>query len=170
MLQPDDDSIFFICDTHRPVDVVNVYNDSQVIDNEGGKLLLSSFTHLKFMSNTQILNKLLSCPPQIKLLIKQDDDLGVPTYDDIFRDEDEEGGDSGNESEDGSEPSGKRRRYDEVRVEQNQWTPLKGISCEDLTEVFFMNACDHVAAGRSGEEDWKAASEEGVGRTEVKCF
>lgn len=31
MLQPDDDTIFFICDTHRPVDVVNVYNDTQVI-------------------------------------------------------------------------------------------------------------------------------------------
>lgn len=54
--------------------------------------------------------------PQIKLLIKQDDDLGVPAYDDIFRDEDDEdGGDSGNESDNGSEPSGKRRRYDEVR-------------------------------------------------------
>uniref|UniRef100_A0A8C4NZS7 Cell division cycle 45 n=1 Tax=Dicentrarchus labrax TaxID=13489 RepID=A0A8C4NZS7_DICLA len=84
MLQPDDDSIFFICDTHRPVDVVNVYNDTQ-----------------------------------IKLLIKQDDDLGVPTYDDIFRDEDdEEGGDSGNESDEGSEPSGKRRRFDEGAVER----------------------------------------------------
>uniref|UniRef100_A0A8C9YUH4 CDC45 cell division cycle 45 homolog (S. cerevisiae) n=1 Tax=Sander lucioperca TaxID=283035 RepID=A0A8C9YUH4_SANLU len=70
MLQPDDDSVFFICDTHRPVDVVNVYNETQ-----------------------------------IKLLIKQDDDLGVPPYDDIFRDEDdEEGGDSGNESDEGSEP------------------------------------------------------------------
>lgn len=33
MLQPDDDSIFFICDTHRPVDVVNVYNDTQVMCN-----------------------------------------------------------------------------------------------------------------------------------------
>ncbi|XP_068452375.1 cell division control protein 45 homolog [Clinocottus analis] len=86
MLQPDDDSVFFICDTHRPVDVVNVYNDSQ-----------------------------------IKLLIKQDDDLGVPSYDDIFRDEDDEegeGGDSGNESEEGSEPSGKRRRFDEEAVER----------------------------------------------------
>nr|XP_020449458.1 cell division control protein 45 homolog [Monopterus albus] len=85
MLQPDDDSIFFICDTHRPVDVVNVYNDTQ-----------------------------------IKLIIKQDDDLGVPSYDDIFRDEDddnEEGSDSGNESE-GSEPSGKRRRFDEGAVER----------------------------------------------------
>uniref|UniRef100_A0A3Q3ML92 CDC45 cell division cycle 45 homolog (S. cerevisiae) n=1 Tax=Mastacembelus armatus TaxID=205130 RepID=A0A3Q3ML92_9TELE len=83
MLQPDDDSIFFICDTHRPVDVVNVYNDTQ-----------------------------------IKLLIKQDDDLGVPSYDDIFRDEDddEEGGDSGNESDESSEPTGKRRRFDEVHV------------------------------------------------------
>lgn len=84
MLQPDDESVFFICDTHRPVDVVNVYNDTQ-----------------------------------IKLLIKQDDDLGVPSYDDIFRDEDdEEGGDSGNESDEGSEPSGKRRRFDEGAVER----------------------------------------------------
>uniref|UniRef100_A0A8C9YRJ6 CDC45 cell division cycle 45 homolog (S. cerevisiae) n=1 Tax=Sander lucioperca TaxID=283035 RepID=A0A8C9YRJ6_SANLU len=84
MLQPDDDSVFFICDTHRPVDVVNVYNETQ-----------------------------------IKLLIKQDDDLGVPPYDDIFRDEDdEEGGDSGNESDEGSEPSGKRRRFDEGAVER----------------------------------------------------
>ncbi|XP_029534238.1 cell division control protein 45 homolog [Oncorhynchus nerka] len=83
-LQPEEDSIFFICDTHRPVDVVNVYNDTQV-----------------------------------KLMIKQDDDLGVPSYDDIFRDEEEEGGDdSGNESDGGSEPSGKRRRYDEGEVEK----------------------------------------------------
>ncbi|XP_062398845.1 cell division control protein 45 homolog [Sardina pilchardus] len=80
-LQPDDDTIFFICDTHRPVDVVNVYNDTQ-----------------------------------IKLLIKQDDDLGIPTYDDIFRDDEDED-DSGNES-DGSEPSGKRRRFDEGTVER----------------------------------------------------
>lgn len=29
-LQPEEDSVFFICDTHRPVDVVNVYNDTQV--------------------------------------------------------------------------------------------------------------------------------------------
>ncbi|XP_029915153.1 cell division control protein 45 homolog [Myripristis murdjan] len=84
MLQPDEDSVFFICDTHRPVDVINVYNDTQ-----------------------------------IKLLIKQDDDLGVPSYDDIFRDEDEEDGDdSGNESDLGSEPSGKRRRFDEGAVER----------------------------------------------------
>ncbi|XP_061673278.1 cell division control protein 45 homolog [Syngnathoides biaculeatus] len=86
MLQPEDDCIFFICDTHRPVDVVNVYNDTQ-----------------------------------IKLLIKQDDDLGVPSYDDIFQDEEDEeeaGDDSGNESGDGSEPSGKRRRFDEGAVER----------------------------------------------------
>ncbi|XP_008334375.1 cell division control protein 45 homolog [Cynoglossus semilaevis] len=85
MLQPGDDSVFFICDTHRPVDVINVYNDTQ-----------------------------------IKLLIKQDDDLSVPAYDDIFQDddEDEEGGDSGNESDGGSEPSGKRRRFDEGALER----------------------------------------------------
>lgn len=52
---------------------------------------------------------------QIKLLIKQDDDLDIPSYDDIFRDDEEEDGeDSGNDSDDGSEPSGKRRRFDEV--------------------------------------------------------
>uniref|UniRef100_A0A8C5BG28 CDC45 cell division cycle 45 homolog (S. cerevisiae) n=1 Tax=Gadus morhua TaxID=8049 RepID=A0A8C5BG28_GADMO len=56
--------------------------------------------------------------PQIKLLIKQDDDLGVPSYDDIFRDEDEEADDSGNESDGGSEPAGKRKRYDEGAVER----------------------------------------------------
>ncbi|XP_063310529.1 cell division control protein 45 homolog [Pelobates fuscus] len=82
-LQPQEETIFYICDTHRPIDVVNVYNDSQ-----------------------------------IKLLIKQDDDLEIPTYDDIFRDdEDEDGEDSGNDS-DGSEPSGKRRRFDEGAVER----------------------------------------------------
>uniref|UniRef100_A0A672J365 CDC45 cell division cycle 45 homolog (S. cerevisiae) n=1 Tax=Salarias fasciatus TaxID=181472 RepID=A0A672J365_SALFA len=65
---------------------------------------------------------------QIKLLIKQDDDLGVPSYDDIFRDEDDEegGDDSGNESDEGSEPSGKRRRFDEVCVEEQWRGGLKG--------------------------------------------
>uniref|UniRef100_A0A667XKH1 CDC45 cell division cycle 45 homolog (S. cerevisiae) n=1 Tax=Myripristis murdjan TaxID=586833 RepID=A0A667XKH1_9TELE len=59
---------------------------------------------------------------QIKLLIKQDDDLGVPSYDDIFRDEDEEDGDdSGNESDLGSEPSGKRRRFDEILFDYEQY-------------------------------------------------
>ncbi|XP_075072503.1 cell division control protein 45 homolog [Mixophyes fleayi] len=81
-LQPQEETIFFICDTHRPIDVVNVYNDSQ-----------------------------------IKLLIKQDDDLEIPPYDDIFRDDEEDEDDSGHES-DGSEPSGKRRRFDEGAVER----------------------------------------------------
>uniref|UniRef100_A0A8B9KPQ5 CDC45 cell division cycle 45 homolog (S. cerevisiae) n=1 Tax=Astyanax mexicanus TaxID=7994 RepID=A0A8B9KPQ5_ASTMX len=62
---------------------------------------------------------------QIKLLIKQDDDLGVPSYDDIFRDDEDEdedgdGGDSGNESDGGSEPSGKRRRIERQRAKR-EW-------------------------------------------------
>ncbi|KAF7240803.1 hypothetical protein EYD10_12610 [Varanus komodoensis] len=80
ILQPEGDIIFFVCDTHRPINVVNVYNETQ-----------------------------------IKLLVKQDDDLEIPAYDDIFRDDEEE--DSGNES-DGSEPSGKRRRFEEEIVER----------------------------------------------------
>ncbi|XP_042522158.1 cell division control protein 45 homolog isoform X2 [Dipodomys spectabilis] len=82
ILQPDEDTIFFICDTHRPVNVVNVYNDTQ-----------------------------------IKLLIKQDDDLEVPAYDDIFRDEAEDEELSENDS-DGSEPSEKRTRLEEEVVER----------------------------------------------------
>ncbi|NP_001356220.1 cell division control protein 45 homolog isoform 4 [Homo sapiens] len=82
ILQPDEDTIFFVCDTHRPVNVVNVYNDTQ-----------------------------------IKLLIKQDDDLEVPAYEDIFRDEEEDEEHSGNDS-DGSEPSEKRTRLEEEIVEQ----------------------------------------------------
>uniref|UniRef100_A0A8C0K6I0 Cell division cycle 45 n=1 Tax=Canis lupus dingo TaxID=286419 RepID=A0A8C0K6I0_CANLU len=53
---------------------------------------------------------------QIKLLIKQDDDLEVPAYDDIFRDDEEEEAEehSGSESDNGSEPSEKRTRLEEV--------------------------------------------------------
>lgn len=81
ILQPDEDTIFFVCDTHRPVNVVNVYNDTQ-----------------------------------IKLLIKQDDDLEVPAYDDLFRDEEEDEEHSGNESDEGSEPSEKRTRLEEQEI------------------------------------------------------
>lgn len=83
ILQPDEDTVFFVCDTHRPVNVVNVYNDTQ-----------------------------------IKLLIKQDDDLEVPAYDDLFRDEEEDEEHSGNESDEGSEPSEKRTRLEEEIVER----------------------------------------------------
>ncbi|EMP40276.1 Cell division control protein 45 like protein, partial [Chelonia mydas] len=82
ILQPEEDTFFFICDTHRPINVVNVYNETQ-----------------------------------IKLLVKQDDDLEIPAYDDIFRDEEEDEDDSGNES-DGSEPSGKRKRFEEDIMER----------------------------------------------------
>ncbi|CAK7314065.1 Cell division control protein 45 homolog [Vulpes lagopus] len=85
ILQPDEEAVFFVCDTHRPVNVVNVYNEAQ-----------------------------------IKLLIKQDDDLEVPAYDDIFRDDEEEEAEehSGSESDNGSEPSKKRTRLEEEVVAQ----------------------------------------------------
>uniref|UniRef100_A0A8V1A1V3 Cell division cycle 45 n=1 Tax=Gallus gallus TaxID=9031 RepID=A0A8V1A1V3_CHICK len=82
ILQPEEDTYFFVCDSHRPINVVNVYNETQV-----------------------------------KLLVKQDDDLDVPAYDDIFRDEEDEEEDSENES-DGSEPSDKRRRFEEEVIER----------------------------------------------------
>uniref|UniRef100_A0A5F9DBW7 Cell division cycle 45 n=1 Tax=Oryctolagus cuniculus TaxID=9986 RepID=A0A5F9DBW7_RABIT len=57
---------------------------------------------------------------QIKLLVKQDDDLEVPAYDEIFCDEeeDEEHSGSGSEDDDGSEPSGKRTRLEEEILER----------------------------------------------------
>ena len=75
-----------------------------------------------------------SSSAQVKLLIKQDDDLDVPSYDDIFREDEEEegegGGDSGNESEAGSEPSGKRRRFDEVgRRSRSTLTTRRMLGC-----------------------------------------
>ncbi|XP_003225170.1 cell division control protein 45 homolog [Anolis carolinensis] len=82
VLQSEEDAIFFVCDTHRPINLVNVYNETQ-----------------------------------IKLLVKQDDDLEIPAYDDVFREEEEEEEDSGHES-DGSEPSGKRRRFEEDIMER----------------------------------------------------
>lgn len=30
ILQPEEDTFFFICDSHRPINVVNVYNETQV--------------------------------------------------------------------------------------------------------------------------------------------
>ena len=48
------------------------------------------------------------------MLIKQDDDLEVPAYEDIFREEEEEEDHSGNEGDEGSEPSEKRTRLEEV--------------------------------------------------------
>lgn len=41
ILQPDENTIFFVCDTHRPVNVVNVYNDTQVTRPLGARLFLS---------------------------------------------------------------------------------------------------------------------------------
>uniref|UniRef100_A0A452TMU5 Cell division cycle 45 n=1 Tax=Ursus maritimus TaxID=29073 RepID=A0A452TMU5_URSMA len=104
ILQPDEDAIFFVCDSHRPVNVVNVYNDAQ-----------------------------------IKLLIKQDDDLEVPAYDDIFRDEEEDEEHSGSESDNGSEPSEKRTRLEEVglglpSVLRDLWTC---VLCRYRRDILF---------------------------------
>uniref|UniRef100_A0A8C8ZJC1 Cell division cycle 45 n=1 Tax=Prolemur simus TaxID=1328070 RepID=A0A8C8ZJC1_PROSS len=57
---------------------------------------------------------------QIKLLIKQDDDLEVPAYDDIFRDEEHSGNDSDGSEPSGSEPSEKRTRLEEEILEQTR--------------------------------------------------
>uniref|UniRef100_A0A8I6AN42 Cell division cycle 45 n=1 Tax=Rattus norvegicus TaxID=10116 RepID=A0A8I6AN42_RAT len=60
---------------------------------------------------------------QIKLLIKQEDDLEVPAYDDIFRDEAEDEEDLSENDDGGAEPSEKRLRLEgleEEIVERNR--------------------------------------------------
>ncbi|XP_071949522.1 cell division control protein 45 homolog [Antedon mediterranea] len=79
VLQPEDDVTFFVCDSHRPIDLVNVYNDTQV-----------------------------------KLLLDSTEQLTIPSYEDIFNDEESDSDDSGNESE-SSQPD-KRRRLDEESI------------------------------------------------------
>lgn len=41
ILQPDEEAVFFVCDTHRPVNVVNVYNEAQVTQPLGPMSSLS---------------------------------------------------------------------------------------------------------------------------------
>lgn len=38
LLAPDDDILFFVCDSHRPLDLCNIYSDSQV--SGGGNQLV----------------------------------------------------------------------------------------------------------------------------------
>uniref|UniRef100_A0A4W3J0K6 CDC45 cell division cycle 45 homolog (S. cerevisiae) n=1 Tax=Callorhinchus milii TaxID=7868 RepID=A0A4W3J0K6_CALMI len=112
LLQPDEEAVFYICDTHRPIDIINLYNDTQ-----------------------------------IKLLIKQDDDLDVPGYDDLFRDDEEQNSeDSGNESE-GSEPSGKRRRFDEVSIIDSRH--IANCVCTQI-KILFLNDRNKFTGDSSG--------------------
>ncbi|XP_013383421.1 cell division control protein 45 homolog [Lingula anatina] len=85
-LQPENGTVFYISDSHRPIDVTNVFNQVQV-----------------------------------KLLMNQaDDDLhDIPDFDEVFREDESGDEDSGNES-DTSEPSGKRRRFDEAALEKRR--------------------------------------------------
>lgn len=64
MLQPDDDTVFYICDTHRPVDVINVYNDTQV---KSVSLLNSNLFCVLLGFNTFKLNIMSLCSSMITL-------------------------------------------------------------------------------------------------------
>lgn len=46
VLQPDEDVVFFVCDSHRPMDVCNIYSDSQVSRPR---------THINFMARLAFL-------------------------------------------------------------------------------------------------------------------
>eukprot|EP00094_Tigriopus_californicus_P000040 TCALIF_00040-PA protein Name:"Similar to CDC45 Cell division control protein 45 homolog (Homo sapiens)" AED:0.07 eAED:0.08 QI:0/0.16/0/0.85/1/1/7/0/2542 len=70
--------VIFVADSHRPVDVTNVYNDGQ-----------------------------------IKLLMPQDPEEGIPSFEQVFRDEDE---DEVEDNEEEDEFGEKRSRFDEAAI------------------------------------------------------
>jgi len=100
---PDDDVVIFVADSHRPVDVTNVYNDGQ-----------------------------------IRLLMKEDPDEGIPDPDDIFRDDDSEEEEEEWEEDEYGE---KRRRYDEGTLmkarEKREWDTRRQKLLFEYTQYSF---------------------------------
>ncbi|XP_035826771.1 cell division control protein 45 homolog isoform X2 [Aplysia californica] len=86
LLQPEDNVRFYICDSHRPVDIHNYYNAVQV-----------------------------------KLLMRGEE-LSVPSYDEVFRDDESSESDTEN---DDPELGGKKKRFDDEailrRQERRRW-------------------------------------------------
>ncbi|XP_032223599.2 cell division control protein 45 homolog isoform X1 [Nematostella vectensis] len=82
-LEPDEDVTFYIADSHRPLDLDNIYNQDQVkiLMKEGETLEVPDF-----------------------------DDIYAQSEDE---DDDEDDDDEGNESDEGSEPSNKRRKTED---------------------------------------------------------
>ena len=86
LLEPEDEQVFFIADSHRPVDVYNAYRGNQV-----------------------------------RLLMKNDDAGEIPSYEDLFRDSDDEDDDEGSQSIAGMtleqlEKRQERRTWNEKRL------------------------------------------------------
>ncbi|ESN97663.1 hypothetical protein HELRODRAFT_157531 [Helobdella robusta] len=92
MIQPPSHMVFFICDSHRPIDVHNVYNQVQV------KLLMKE--------------KEVDGIPAFNDIFREDDE----------DDDDESGDDDDDDDGDRrtKEPSGKRRRFDEDALERKR--------------------------------------------------
>lgn len=86
----------------------------------------------------------------------------MPSYDDIFRDDEDEdsgGEDSGNESDGGSEPSGKRRRFDEVGVLEKNNSLGRSCLCLPLiwTDVLiFQGALERRIERQRAKREWEA--------------
>ena len=70
-LEPTEEKVFFIADSHRPYDVCNIYNDGQVI----------------FPSNSAEVYPPLSYGLQVYLLGKSNEKEEIPSFEDIFGNE-----------------------------------------------------------------------------------
>ncbi|KAK2193471.1 hypothetical protein NP493_12g04017 [Ridgeia piscesae] len=116
MLQPEDNITFFVCDSHRPVDVHNIYNQVQV------KLLMRPDE--------------LHDVPQFDEVFS-DDDEEPEEADDVCEEPEEADDDSGNDS-DTSGPVRKKKRVDEQTLEKERekrlWREARNKRIFEYTE------------------------------------
>lgn len=194
MLQPDDDTIFFICDTHRPVDVVNVYNDTQVIImissaqdlviNQTDEIKSSHSLHGLFLEicewhwsiNYLLQAVLLYLHLYISLQISSTDKATYQTgwwpwctFIWWYLSRWWRGG-------------GRRLRKWERgwlravwEAEEIRWSACVTVRWVRIVLTLLYDCVSsltvyHVVEGGSWEENWKTASKERVGGTKVRCF
>ncbi|KAJ8984145.1 hypothetical protein NQ317_017796 [Molorchus minor] len=139
-LEAEDDITFFILDSHRPIDLCNVYSNGQV--------------------------RLLSSP---------EDDVLVPEFHDIFREESDE---SDNENSNDEDSSSKRRRLDEDaltnRREKRLWEEKRRKLLFEYSQFTYYAKASSIymfdLAWRVNQDDkdllWLAI----VGLTEQMCL
>lgn len=118
--------VIYVADSHRPIDVCNIYNDGQI------KLL---------MPQSDEEGEMIFCcvyfQPTFQFLI----DPGIPDYNDIFQDSDSDDPDDDDKENDDDEGENKRPRFDEGKIlkrrERRIWEERRGKILFDYTQFSY---------------------------------
>lgn len=129
LLQPDEDVTFFVCDAHRPMDVCNVYSDSQV-----GNAFFKFFFCFQNLKENLI--------SQIKIFDQPGNDEQIPAFEALFRDDDSENERNDDDDEDNSDKENgeSSNRHDRIerdimkRREIRQWEENRNKIMFDYTQ------------------------------------